>query len=141
MEPYLQFVTHHVILFAALGGVLVLLIANEIHGSLTGGKRLGSQEAVRLINDREPIIVDLRSSADYKRGHLLNAISLPLARIDSDTGVLGSNKTRPVLVYCGIGSNSAVAADKLRKHGFTEVYPLRGGISDWTANNLPVTTR
>ncbi|MGH8462339.1 MAG: rhodanese-like domain-containing protein [Stenotrophobium sp.] len=141
MEPYLQFAAHHIILFAALGTVLSLLIANEVHGNLTGGKRLSPQEAVRLINDREPIIVDLRPQADYKRGHLLNAVSLPIARLDSDFGVLGSNKTRPVLVYCAMGMNSLSAAEKLRGKGYAEVYPMRGGIGDWTANNLPVTTK
>ena len=141
MEPYLQFAANHIILFAALGAVLSLLIANEVHGNLTGGKRLSPQEAVRLINDREPLIVDLRPLAEYKRGHLMNAVSLPVARLDSDTGVLGSNKEKPVLVYCALGMNSVAAAEKLRKIGFAEVYPMRGGISDWTANNLPVTTK
>ncbi|MGH8455641.1 MAG: rhodanese-like domain-containing protein [Stenotrophobium sp.] len=141
MEEYLQFAANHLILFAALAAVVSLLIANEVHGNLTGGKRLNAQEAVRLINDRDPLIVDVRTAADYKRGHLMNALNLPVTKLDEQTGALGKDKARPVLVYCAMGMNSVSAADKLRKNGYTEVYPLRGGINDWTASNLPVTTR
>ena len=128
-------------MFAVLGGVLLALIINEIHGNLTGGKRLGTAEAVRLINDRDPLIVDVRTSADFKRGHLLNALSLPLAKLDEQVGQLGKDKARPVLVYCALGSSSVTAVDKLRKNGFTEAYPLKGGINNWQASNLPITVK
>lgn len=141
MDPYLQFVAGHPLLFALLGTALVALVANEIHGSLTGGKRLNAQEAVRLINDRDPVIVDVRPAADYKRGHLLNAVSMPVAKLDEYLGQLGKDKTRPLLVYCAMGSASSVAVEKLRKGGFLEVYPLSGGINGWLSSNLPVTTR
>ncbi|PTU31606.1 rhodanese-like domain-containing protein [Stenotrophobium rhamnosiphilum] len=141
MEQLLHFVANHPILFVLFGAVLIALIANEVHGNLTGGKRLGTAEAVRLINDREPLIVDVRTSADFKRGHLLNALNLPIAKIEEQIGVLGKDKSRPVLVYCALGSSSVAAVDKLRKNGFTEAYPLQGGINNWQASNLPVTVK
>ena len=141
MEQFLHFAASHQILFVLLGVVLLALIANEIHGNLTGGKRLGTAEAVRLINDRDPLIVDVRATADFKRGHLLNALSLPLAKLDEQIGQLGKDKARPVLVYCALGSSSVTAVDKLRKNGFAEAYPLKGGINNWLASNLPVTIK
>ena len=51
MDQYLAFVQGHPWHFLALGVVLVLLIANEVHGNLSGGKRLSPLEAVRFIND------------------------------------------------------------------------------------------
>lgn len=141
MEEYLHFATSHLFLFAALAVVLALFAANEVHGRFTGGKRLNVQEAVRLINDRDPIIVDVRPAPDYKRGHLLNAQSLPVAKLDEQIGTLGKDKSRPVLVYCALGMNSVAAAEKLRKGGYAEVYPLRGGVNEWTASNLPLTTK
>jgi rhodanese-related sulfurtransferase len=141
MEQYLQFATSHLILFALMGVVLAALIANEIHGSLTGGKRLGTAEAVRLINDRDPLIVDVRTTADFKRGHLLNALSLPVAKFEEQLGQLGKDKARPVLVYCALGQTSVTAVEKLRKNGFSEAYPLKGGINGWLASNLPVTVK
>jgi len=141
MEQLLQFVSNHPILFVLFGAVLIALIANEVHGNLTGGKRLGTAEAVRLINDRDPLIVDVRTSADFKRGHLLNALNLPIAKIEEQIGQLGKDKARPVLVYCALGSSSVTAVDKLRKNGFTEAYPLQGGINNWQASNLPITVK
>ncbi|MES2489097.1 MAG: rhodanese-like domain-containing protein [Pseudomonadota bacterium] len=141
MDQLLQFVANHPILFVLFGVVLIALIANEMHGNLTGGKRLGTAEAVRLINDRDPLIVDVRTSADFKRGHLLNALNLPIAKIEEQLGQLGKDKARPVLVYCALGSSSVTAVDKLRKNGFTEAYPLKGGINNWLASNLPVTVK
>lgn len=141
MDQLLQFFSNHPYLFVALGVVLALVVANELHGSLTGGKRLNVVEAVRLINDRDPIILDVRPPADFKRGHLLNALNLPLTKLEELPGKVGKDKDKPVLVYCALGGSSVGAADRLRKSGFAEVYPLRGGLNAWLTSNLPVTTR
>lgn len=141
MAQFIEFFNHHPVLFAALGLVLVLFIANEVHGAMTGGKRLGAAEAVRLINDRDPLIVDVRAPADFKRGHLLNALNAPLAKLDEHLGVIGKDKARPILVYCALGGSGVAAADRLKKLGHTEVYPMRGGINAWLGANLPVTTK
>lgn len=141
MTQFLEFFTNHPILFLALGAVILLLIANEVHGSLTGGKRLSAPEAVRLINDRDPLIVDVRTGADFKRGHLLHALNAPLAKLEEHLGQMGKDKARPILVYCALGTSASTAADKLKKQGFAEVYPLRGGINAWLGANLPVTTK
>lgn len=141
MQQYLEFFSQHPGLFAALGGVILLIIANEVHGNVTGGKRLSAPEAVRLINDREPVILDVRAAADYKRGHLQNAINVPLAKLQDRISEFGKDKSRPVLVYCALGGSSVEAATKLKKLGFAEAYPLRGGINGWQSSNLPVTAK
>lgn len=141
MEQFLAFFHNHLPLFVAFAVLLLLLTVNEVHGNLTGGKRMGALEAVRLINDRDPIILDVRPVADYKRGHLLNAVNLPITKLDERLGEIGKDKSKPVLVYCTLGGSSLTAAEKLRKNGYTEVYPLRGGINGWLSSNLPVTTK
>lgn len=141
MAQYLDFVANHPFLFGAAALVLAALIANEVVGHYTGGKRLTAFDAVRLINDRDPLIVDVRPVADFKRGHLLNAFHAPLAKFDDYVGQLAKDKERPVIVYCTLGSSSSTAADKLKKSGFAEVYPLKGGINAWQMANLPVTAK
>lgn len=141
MQQFIEFFSHNLPLFGAFGVVLLLMIANEVHGSITGGKRLSTQEAVRMINDREPVIIDLRPAPDFKKAHLLNAINLPLAKLDERASELGKDKTRPLLVYCALGSSSGEAAAKLRKLGFAEAYPIRGGLNAWVQSNLPVTAK
>lgn len=141
MQQFIEFFGNHLALFAGFGTVLLFLVANEVHGSVTGGKRVGPQEAVRLINDREAVIVDLRTAADFKKGHLLNAVNIPLAKIEERSTELGKDKARPVLLYCALGGSSVEAAAKLRKLGFTEAYPIRGGLNGWMQSNLPVTAK
>lgn len=141
MQQFIEFFGNNLALFAALGVVIVLLIANEVHGSITGGKRLSALEAVRMINDREPVIVDLRPAADFKKGHLLNAINLPATKLEEKLSELGKDKTRPVILYCALGGSSREAAAKLRKLGFVEAYPLSGGLNGWLQSNLPITAK
>lgn len=141
MQQFIEFFGNHVALFAAFFVVLSLIVANEVHGNVTGGKRLSALEAVRIINDREPLILDIRTAADFKRGHLLNAVSMPVARLESRITELGKDKARPILVYCAMGVSSSEAAAKIRKHGYSEVYPIRGGMNGWLQNSLPVTAK
>lgn len=141
MAQLVEFFANHPGLFVALGVVLALITANEVHGAVAGGKRLSVVEAIRLINDREPVILDVRTAADFKRGHLLNAVSLPITKLEENLAAAGKDKTKPVLVYCALGGSSVTAAEKLKKNGYAEVYPLRGGLNAWLTSNLPVTTR
>lgn len=140
MAQFLEFFQAHPLLFVALAVVLVLIVANEVHGNITGGKRLSASEAVRLINDRDPVVLDVRSPADFRKGHLLHALNAPLTKLDEHLGQL-KDKARPILVYCALGSSSSTAVDKLRKLGYAEVYPLRGGLNAWLGASLPVTTK
>ncbi|TDU28053.1 rhodanese-related sulfurtransferase [Panacagrimonas perspica] len=140
MQQFIDFFGNHLALFAAFGTVLLAIVANEVHGNVTGGKRVGPLEAVRMINDREPVIVDLRAMADFKKGHLLNAINIPAAKIE-ERATEFKDKARPILLYCALGGSSVEAAGKLRKLGFSEAYPIRGGLNGWMQSNLPVTAK
>jgi rhodanese-related sulfurtransferase len=139
MQQFAEFFHNHPLLFTALAVVLLALVANEIHGHLTGGRKLGALEAVRLINDRDPIILDVRPATEFKRSHLLNAQHVPLNKLSASAGQW--SKDKPILVYCALGGSAAAAAEQLRKSGFAEVYPIRGGINAWLGANLPVTAK
>ncbi len=141
MQQFIEFFGNNLILFAAAAIILTAIIANEVHGNVTGGKRLSAVEAVRLINDREPVVVDLRAAADFKKGHLMNAINIPAQKIESRSSELGKDKSRPVILYCALGGSSREAAVKLRKLGYQEVYPMRGGMNGWLQSNLPITAK
>lgn len=141
MEQLLEFATHHPLLMTALGLVLAAIIANEVHGSLSGGKKLAAPQAVRLINDRDARIVDVRPVADYKKGHLLGALSIPHDKLKDRLGELGKDKTRPVIVYCALGGTARESALLLQQQGYAEAYPLAGGLNAWLAASLPVTVK
>ncbi len=141
MDQLLHFVSLHPVLFSALGVAAVLLILNEMSGIVTGEKRLSPVEAVRLINDRHALVLDVRAPADFKKGHILNALNVPQTRLGERLGELGKDTARPIVVYCALGGVAAQASHTLKKAGYTEVYPIRGGLNSWLAASLPVTTR
>lgn len=141
MDQYLQFATAHPLLMSLLAVSLLAIIANEVHGNLTGGKKLSVPEAVRLINDRDAKVVDVRPAADYKKGHLLGALSIPADKLKDRLSEIGKDKTKPVIVYCALGGSARESAKLLREQGFAEAFPLRGGLNGWLAANLPVTAK
>lgn len=110
-------------------------------GIVTGEKRLSPSDAVRLINDRHALVLDVRTPADYKKGHILNALNVPQARLQERLSELGKDHARPIVVYCALGGVSAQATHQLKKAGYTEVYPIAGGLNGWLSASLPVTTR
>lgn len=141
MAQFLQFMHHHTLLFVAFGVVLILLIANELYGLLSAGPRITAPQAVRLINDRDAVIIDIRPVAEYKKNHLLGAINIPAAKFKERANELAKYKERPVIVYCNMGASSPEAAKTLRTLGVGEVHPLRGGLNGWINSNLPVTKK
>jgi rhodanese-related sulfurtransferase len=141
MAQLLEFIGQHPVLFSALGAAVILLILNEMSHLVTGEKRLTPPEAVRLINDRHALVLDVRPPADFKKGHILNALNVPQPKLAERIGELGKDTARPIVVYCALGGVAAQAAHALKQAGFTEVYPLKGGLNSWLSASLPVTTR
>lgn len=141
LERLLEFFGNHLLLTAAVVVVLVLLIGNELLRIIRGEKRLSPAEAVRVINDQDAIVLDVRSLSDYKKGHILNARHVPMTKIEEVGRELAKRKSSPVLCYCALGSAAPQACDKLQKMGFEKVHSLRGGLNAWQNASLPVTTR
>lgn len=141
MPQFLEFSHNHLALFVALGVVMLAFIVNEAHGRIGAPKRISPLDAVRLINDQDALILDVRAHGDYRKSHLMNAVNMPLAKLDERMSELGKEKARPIIVYCTIGSTASEAARKIAQHGYTAVFPLRGGLEGWHAANLPTTAK
>lgn len=141
MSDYLQFASAHPLLMALLATALLAIIVNEVHGNLTAGKKLSPPEAVRLINDREAKVIDVRPVADFKKGHVMGAINIPSDKLKSRLNELERDKAKPFIVYCALGGTASEAAKTLRAGGFAEAFALRGGLNAWLAASLPVTAK
>jgi rhodanese-related sulfurtransferase len=141
MQELLQFAAAHPLLMAALGATVLAMIANEVHGSFTGGKKLPPAEAVRLINDRDARVIDVRPVADFKKGHLLGAVSIPHDKLKARLSELEKDKSKPLIVYCALGGTARESVLLLKQAGFAEVYPLAGGLNAWVGASLPVTAK
>lgn len=138
LDQIVEFVGSHWYLFLALVVILGLLT----HNIIVGGK--GSVEplqATEMINHQDAVVVDVRPVADFAKGHIINAINVPMNGFKNQIATLAKHKSKPVIVNCRSGAQSAVACGQLRKEGFEQVFNLRGGIMAWESANLPLTRK
>jgi rhodanese-related sulfurtransferase len=93
---------------------------------------------VRLIN-KGATILDVRKPEAYGAGHIVNARNVPLPALEADpAGAVHKAKGRALLTVCDNGSSAAKAASLLRRAGFETVFSLKGGLTSWRAENLPL---
>ncbi len=94
--------------------------------------------AVQLIN-KGAVIVDVRKPEQYSAGHIVNARNVPLAEIEATPEQSLKKSAKKIYVtVCDNGMTAGRAANALRKAGFEQVYSLKGGLTAWRAENLPV---
>jgi len=137
MEQYIEFASNHLMLVGAFFAILAALVWNLI--SNPGGKfNIEPVEATAKINHEDALVVDVRSMAEFKGGHIINAENVPLNGLNNSLKQLEKHKSKPIIVACKTGSRSAAACNSLRKAGFEQVFNLRGGMMAWEAANLPV---
>jgi rhodanese-related sulfurtransferase len=102
-------------------------------------REVAANEAEQLIKKEHPLILDVRTPGEYGRGHLQDAVLIPVQDLQKRLKELAPYKNREILVYCATGSRSTVASKILIDNGFRQITNLRHGISGWVKNNLPVT--
>ena len=90
-----------------------------------------------LKKDQNIQLVDVRTSGEYKKGHLKDAALIDFYG-NFKSEVKNLDKSKPVMVYCAVGGRSAKAAKILRNAGFNEVYDMKGGIQAWNKSGLPI---
>ncbi|MFZ3246482.1 MAG: rhodanese-like domain-containing protein, partial [Candidatus Acidiferrales bacterium] len=92
----------------------------------------------RLDAGEKMIIVDTREDNEWARGHIPNAIHLGKGVIERDIEQTIPDKNAPLVLYCGGGFRSALAADNLQKMGYKNVISMDGGWRGWTEAGFPV---
>jgi len=137
MDTYLEFAANHTLLVTALLFSFLLVVFTEIRRQAQGITNVEPQAAVKLIN-ADAVVIDLRSSEAFARGHIVNAKNIPADELTGDQEKYKKYKSRPILAVCDAGVTSSKAVDTLRKAGHENVYGLKGGINAWTQANLPL---
>lgn len=92
--------------------------------------KITSEEAKEEMNNRDVVILDVRTEEEYNSGHIENSMLIPIDDLENKAEEVLKNKNQKILVYCRSGNRSEKAADLLVKMGYTNVYDF-GGIKDW----------
>ena len=104
-------------------------------------KEEGFRETKKRLDAGEKIIlVDTREDSEWARGHIPGAIHLGKGIIERDIEKTIPDKDATVVLYCGGGYRSALAADNLQKMGYTNVLSMDGGIRGWREKHFPLTS-
>lgn len=135
MALFLEFVGQQWILVAALAVAVGLLFNHEARRS---GKSLSPQQAITLVNAEEGVFLDLRDSAEYGRGHIVDSLNIPLTKLDARLAELEHYREKPIVLVCKMGSQSATAGKKLGAQGYSRVYRMSGGMMEWGNMQLPL---
>ena len=92
--------------------------------------------AVDLDATPPPQIVDVRTEAEFRRGHVRGAISAPIVSLPDRLGSLPLNRGRPVIAICLTAHRSIPAVRLLREAGY-DAFQLAGGMLAWRAAGYP----
>ena len=119
------------LLILALSLFLTGCMVTKTSETSSSYKTISSKEAQQMIEDnKDALILDVRTAAEYESGHIPNAVNL--SNEDIQAGKVDSlkDKSQLIMVYCRSGNRSRQAAQKLAELGYTNVVDF-GGIQSW----------
>lgn len=119
--------------------------AGTVHGTLkvieytaTYYTELSAEQADKILQNTNPLILDVRTPGEFKQGYIQGANLLPVQVIQQNIQKLEPYKTQDIFIYCATGNRSTVASRILIESGFKKIYNLRYGIADWAKRGHPV---
>lgn len=93
----------------------------------------------RLDRGDKFVLVDVREESEWQKDHLPGAIHMSKGVIERDVEQKVPDLNAEMVLYCGGGFRSALAADNLQKMGYTNVISMDGGVRGWREKGYPMT--
>jgi len=136
MEHLIEFVKNHWELWLAFVAILGLLAFEELKKKTQGGRNLSAQEMAALMNHEDVVVIDIRASTMFQKGHILHAVNIQKA--DFILEKIAHYKNRTIVVVDESGYDASGISAKIKKDGVEKVFTLNGGITAWKSANLPL---
>ncbi|KDN24808.1 periplasmic protein [Moraxella bovoculi 237] len=109
--------------------ILGLTACNSFANTSSKQNNAKSQTQSQIKPKAKGVWIDVRSPEEYKAGHLLNSVNIPVGDIASKISAIEPNKNNPINLYCRSGRRAEVARTELLKLGYTNV-TNHGGYED-----------
>ena len=121
---------------------LAFVMRGPVLANLVGVQQLGVHElAKRLAAPTPPLLLDVRSPAEFATGHAPHALLIPLPELRKRLEELRQHSAAPsIAVICRSGNRSLHGGIILKRAGFQEVFNVRGGMASWQTQGFPVVT-
>jgi rhodanese-related sulfurtransferase/thioredoxin-related protein len=103
-----------------------------------GFENFSVDEFARMAADKQNVILDVRTAAEFAAGHLPGAVNLDVNAADFESKAAALDKNKAYLVHCASGVRSIRACEKLARLDFPRLYNLPGGIRAWINGGKPV---
>lgn len=95
-------------------------------------------EALRRSGAALGLLIDTREPAEWGNGHIPGAALVPRGVLEGKIEELAPDLDQPIVLYCGSGGRSALAAESLQRMGYRKVLSLAGGFAAWQEAELPI---
>jgi rhodanese-related sulfurtransferase len=111
-----------------------------VNDAKTRVREIDVAQTRKRIGGKGALLIDVREDDEWRAGHARGAEHLGKGIIERDIETKVPNKNTEMILYCGGGYRSALAADALQKMGYKNVYSMEGGWSAWKESGAPITT-
>lgn len=105
---------------------------NNYNRTVEGYVNINYKELTKMIKEnRNVILLDVRSVQEYNEGYINGAILIPLYELEKTVETKLLDKMQPIIVYCASGIRSIKAIEILMRKGYTNLYNLYGGLENY----------
>lgn len=127
------------ILVLAAGVSAYVFFTNNTNAVIQKSNMVSPQKVKDIMDSNKKInLVDVRRSDEYEAGHLKDSVLLTLDTIDKQAAEILPDRDQAYYVYCRTGRRSALAVEQLRQMGYSNVFDMSGGISEWDRLGFPI---
>ena len=136
MIEFIDFLADEIILTSILVALIAMLVTITIKDGFIKYKKITPTMMVKLMNDKNTIVYDLRDKNARNNGYIQNSKVIPQGKNITDV-LTDKDKSKRLIFYSLRGNTSATICNKLSKMGF-DTYTLNRGYESWLEEKLPI---
>lgn len=138
MNEILTFAIDNWILTSLFFAILITIIVIESNSNNLE-KHISSEKLVDLFNHENAVIIDIRESNLFQKGHIAGSKNIPQKDLSKNNKKLQKFSKKPIIFICENGSQSTKITKDFKNSDFKSINTLNGGINAWTKAGLPLT--
>ncbi len=136
MNDIIQFAQNHILMLSVWIILLLTLVGMEMWNRKKRPQQVSPQSLIEMMNTQEVKVVDIRTSQNFKQGHILHSKNIPW--LGQDEVAFKAFQNEVLIIVCQQGQQAARLAEELKNQSFAQVMVLDGGVNGWQNENLPL---